>query len=227
MTPGVYNTSLNLSSFGVANNPLAVPVTINVTQPSTNQVTFSPTSLTFNASVTGPVPAPQNVSVTSTTPGLSFSASSDSAWLTTSAPATTPGSLSVFVSQAGLAAGTYTGHLTINTPAAMNPTTTLTVTLNLAQNPPVTLMQTSFPGSTLDGWAYSPQGLAPNWSVNNGVVSYSGGGATQIYAGNSTWANYAVQTNFMLTTLTDYPGGIRGYINQSTGASYAAWALSR
>ena len=99
----------------------------------------------------------------------------------------------------------------------------MTVALNLTQNPPVTLMQTSFPGSTLDGWAYSPQGLASNWSVSNGVVSYNGGGASQIYAGNNTWSNYAVQASFRLSTLTDYPGGIRGYVNPSTGASYAAW----
>ena len=223
LTPGVYNTNLNLASFGVANSPLAVPVTVNVTQPSNNQVTASPTSLAFNASVTEPMPASQNVSITSTTPGISFSASSDAAWLTTSGPGTTPGTLSVSVNQAGLAAGTYTGHLTITALAALNPTTSMTVTLNLSQNAPVTLMQTSFPGSTLDGWAYSPQGLASNWSVNNGVVSYSGGGATQIYAGNSAWANYVVQASLKLSTLTDYPGGIRGYLNPSSGASYAAW----
>jgi Viral BACON domain len=223
LTPGVYNTSLNLASFGVANNPLSVPVTVNVTQPSTNQLTASPTSLAFNAAVTGPAPAPQSVNLTSTTPGVSFSSSSDAAWLTTSGTGTTPGTLSVFVNQAGLAPGTYTGHITITAPAAMNPTTVMAVTLTLSQNPPVTLMQASFPGSTLDGWTYSPQGLASNWSVSNGVVSYNGGGATQIYAGNSAWANYAVQSSFRLSSLTDYPGGIRGYVNPSTGASYAAW----
>jgi hypothetical protein len=223
LSAGVYGTSINLASFGVANNPLSVPVTVNVTQPSTNQVTVSPTSLTFNAAVTGPLPAPQNVSITSTTPGISFASSSDAAWLTTSDSGTTPGNVSVFVNQAGLAAGTYTGHLTITAPAAMNPTIVMTVILNLTQNPPVTLMQTSFTGSTLDGWTYSPQGLASNWSVSNGVVSYNGGGATQIYAGNSAWANYAVQASFRLSSLADYPGGIRGYINPSSGASYAAW----
>lgn len=223
LSPGVYNTNLSLASFGVANNLLSLPVTINVTAPSTNQVTVSPASLTFNAAVTGPVPAPQNLSITSSTAGISFGSSSDAAWLTTSGTGTTPGTLSVFVNQAGLTPGTYVGHVTITAPAAMNPTTVITVTLNLTQNPPVTLMQTSFPGSTLDGWTYSPLGLASNWSVSNGVVSYNGGGATQIYAGNGSWSNYAFQASFRLSSLTDYPGGIRAYINPSTGASYAAW----
>ncbi len=223
LSPGVYNTIINLASFGVANSPVSIPVTINVTQPSTNKLTVSPTSLAFNAAVSGPFPAPQNVNLTSTTSGLSFSTSTDAAWLATSGSGATPATLSVYVNQAGLTAGNYVGHITITAPAAMNPTITMTVTLNLTQNPPVTLMQTSFPGSTLDGWAYSPQGLASNWSVSNGVVSYNGGGASQIYAGNNTWSNYAVQASFRLSTLTDYPGGIRGYVNPSTGASYAAW----
>ena len=223
LTPGVYNTNLNLASFGVANNPFSLPVTLNVTQPSTNQVTISPNSLTFSAAVTGPVPGLQNLAISSSTPGISFSSSSDAAWMTSSGTGPTPGTLSVFVNQAGLTPGTYTGHITVTAPGAMNPTTSITVTLNLTQIPPVTLMQASFPGSTLDGWAISPQGLASNWSVSNGIVSYNGGGATQIYAGNSAWANYAVQASIKLSTLTDYPGGIRGYVNPSTGASYAAW----
>jgi hypothetical protein len=223
LSAGVYNTQINVASFGVANNPVAVPVTINVTQPSTNQLTVLPTSLQFNAAVTGPVPAAQNLSLTSTTSGLSFTSSSDSAWLTTSGSGVTPGSITVSVNQAGLTAGAYTGHITIMAPGAMNPTSTVTVSLTLTQTPPATLMQTVFPGTTLDGWAYSPQGLAAGWSLNSGVVSYNGGGATQIYAGNSSWSNYTVQASFHLSVLTDYPGGIRGYINPSTGASYAAW----
>ena len=223
LSPGTYNTQINVAAFGVTNSPIALPVTVNVTQPSTNQLTVSPASLQFSAAVGGFTPAPQTLSLSSTTAGLSFTASSDSTWLTTTASGTTPGSLSISVNQAGLAAGTYTGHVAIFAPAAMNPNTTMNVTFNVTQTPPVTLMQTSFPGTKLDGWAYSPQGLASNWSVNNGIVSYNGGGATQIYAGNNTWSNYSVQANFLLSVLSDYPGGIRGYINPATGASYAAW----
>ena len=223
LTAGTYNGQLNLNSFGATNGPLSLPITATVTQPSTNQLTFNPASLTFAGAVGGSNPTAQSLAMSSSAPGLAFTIASDSAWLTSTASGTTPTSTQVTVNTAGLAAGSYTGHLTISAPAAMNPSSTVTVTLNIALTPPVTLMQDSFPGTTLDGWAYSPLGLASGWSLSNGVVSYNGGGATQIYAGNNSWANYTVSAGIQLSALTDYPGGIRGYINPTTGASYAAW----
>ena len=220
---GTYSAQISLTSLGTKTPTTLIPVTINVTQPSTNQLSVSPASLGFSAAVGSFTPAAQSLNVTSTTSGLQYSASSDSTWLSTTQSGTTPGSLSVAVNQAGLTAGSYTGHITISSPAAMNPTTSVTVILNVSQVPPVTLMQTSFPGTTLDGWAYSPQGLGSNWTVGNGAVSYNGGGATQIYAGNNAWNNYTVQVNFLLSSMADYPGGIRGYVNPATGASYTAW----
>ncbi len=223
LSVGTYNTQISLAAYGVTISPVSLPVTVNVTQPSTNQLSVSPTSLQFNAAVGGLTPAAQTLNISSTTAGLSFTSSSDSAWLTTTPSGTTPGSISVSANQAELSAGTYSGHITIFAPAAMNSSTTVNVALTVASTPPVTLMQSLSPGTTLDGWAYSPQGLVSNWSVNNGIVSYNGGGGTQIYAGNSAWTNYSVQTNFLLSVMSDYPGGIRGYINPSTGAAYAAW----
>jgi len=224
LSAGTYNAQIALTSFGAVNQATTIPVTIDVTQPSANQLSVSAPSLTFNAALGGSTLPSQNISVTSTNAGLGYTVASDSSWLMASiASGTTPNSFSVSADQTGLSAGTYTGHLTISSPAAMNPTTTITVTLNLTQLPPVTLMQTAFPGTTLDGWAYSPQGLAANWSLSNGMLSYSGGGATQIYAGNGTWTNYTVQASIMLSNLIDFPGGIRGYVNPATGAAYAAW----
>lgn len=223
LTTGTYNSQIALASFGTTNSPIAIPVTIKVTAPSSNQLFVSPSSLQFNAALGSVMPASQSLTLSSTNSGLGYTASSDSSWLTTTASGTTPGALTISVNQAGLSAGSYTGHITISAPTAMNPTTTVTVTLNVSNTPPVMLMQTTFPGTTLDGWVYSPQGLASNWSLSNNVLTYSGGGATQIYAGNSTWSNYTVQVNFLLSSLSDYPGGIRGYMNPATGAAYLAW----
>jgi hypothetical protein len=79
----------------------------------------------------------------------------------------------------------------------------------------------------LAGWAYSPLGNASGWSVvalSNGesAAQYNGEGATQLYAGNLAWTDYSVQSDVQLSTLNNYPGGLRGRV-QSNGAGYAVW----
>jgi hypothetical protein len=224
LAAGSYSGQISLASFGATNGPVVLPVSVNVTQPlAPSQLTVAPAALSFSALSGADGPAAQTITLSASTSALAFTVSSDSTWLTSTASGTTPGSVQVSVAPSALAAGTYTGHLTISAPAAANPTTTVTVTLVVTVLPTYTLMQTTFANSTLDGWAASPLGLASGWSVNNNVLEYNGGGATQLYAGNSSWSNYTVKAGFLLSSLTDYPGGIRAYINPTTGAAYAAW----
>jgi hypothetical protein len=75
----------------------------------------------------------------------------------------------------------------------------------------------------LSGWTPSPLGLFSNWSGAAGTASYSGGGHTQIYAGDPQWADYRFETKVQVTNAADYPGGIRGRVDTATGGSYAAW----
>src|SRR3954471_19169497 len=86
-----------------------------------------------------------------------------------------------------------------------------------------TLLADDFSPKPLRSWTSSPLGLAANWDASSGVAAYNGGGHTQLYAGSSTWADYTVQTKFRLANGNNYPGGLRGRVNTSTGASYAAW----
>jgi hypothetical protein len=224
LSAGSYNSQINLASFGATNGPVVIPVSVNVTQAlAPSQLTVAPASLSFNAISGADAPAAQSLTLTASTSALAYTVTSDSTWLTSTTSGTTPGSVQVSVAPSALAAGTYTGHLTISAPAAANPTTTVTVTLVITVLPTYTLMQTTFSNSTLDGWAASPLGLASGWSVSDNVLQYNGGGATQLYAGNSNWSNYTVKAGFLLSSVTDYPGGIRAYINPTTGASYAAW----
>src|SRR4051812_48934595 len=85
------------------------------------------------------------------------------------------------------------------------------------------LLADDFGPKPLRSWTSSPLGLAANWDASSGVAAYNGGGHTQLYAGSSTWADYTVQTKFRLANGNNYPGGLRGRVNTSTGASYAAW----
>jgi hypothetical protein len=38
-----------------------------------------------------------------------------------------------------------------------------------------------------------------------------------------TWADYTVETKFRLDNGSNYPGGLRGRLDMTTGQSYAAW----
>ena len=62
-----------------------------------------------------------------------------------------------------------------------------------------------------------------NRSIELALAAYNGGGHTQLYAGSGSWTDYTVQTSVRLQTASNYPGGLRGRVNLTSGAGYAAW----
>ena len=93
-----------------------------------------------------------------------------------------------------------------------------------AAPPPATeLFADDFSSNSLSNWTPSPLGLFSNWTAASGYASYDGGGHTQIYTGDDEWADYTLKTKFRVTEAQNYPGGIRGRVNTTTGESYAAW----
>jgi hypothetical protein len=85
------------------------------------------------------------------------------------------------------------------------------------------LLEDSFNGDSSVGWLASPMGLSNGWSRVGGANEYAGLGNTQQYAGNPAWSNYNFEAKILLFDLYNYPGGIRGRVDPSTGAGYAAW----
>ncbi len=85
------------------------------------------------------------------------------------------------------------------------------------------LASDDFNDGNADGWTISPLGGADGWSVIDGVYHYDGSGHTQSYSGDANWGDYVLDVKFRLSTLSDYPGGIRGRVNPDTGAAYAVW----
>ena len=85
------------------------------------------------------------------------------------------------------------------------------------------LFSDSFNSGTLNNWNVSPLGLFSNWTATSDLADYNGGGETQIYAGQATWSNYTAETKFQVFSNQNYPGGLRGRVNLSTGACYAVW----
>ncbi len=134
---------------------------------------------------------------------LMLSASSDGTRMTVRVPGGAVGTLNVSANNAGGTATLTNGFTYVN-----------------AAN---ILFSDSFNSGTLNNWNVSPLGLFSNWTATSDVADYNGGGHTQVYAGQSAWANYTVETKFQVFSNQNYPGGLRGRVNLSTGACYAAW----
>ena len=131
LAAGNYNGSITITSSGVANSPLTIPVSLTVTS---GTITLNPTSLSFSVATGGVAPA-QAVQVSTNGSQVTFSAvgtpnSGAVNWLSaTPATGTTPGSISVSVDASKLTPGTYNGTVTVSAPnaAAANLPVTLTV----------------------------------------------------------------------------------------------------
>ena len=108
-------------------------------------------------------------------------------------------------------------NVTISSSNATSPFT-LPVSLHLGTQ----LFSDNF-GAGSSQWTASPLGLASNWTVSANSFNYNGGGHTQQYAGSSSWTDYVFSADITLANHSNYPGGIRGRVNLSTGASYAVW----
>ena len=181
----------------------------------------TPMSLSFVAMQGQSSPAPQTIKVYNQgSQTISWTATSSASWLKLSASSgTTPATLSVSVDTSSLTAGTYNGTVTVTPPSGAGSAQVIAVTLNFQNN----LLSSNFDDGSIEGWAVSPQGRGANWSVINQALNYNGGGATQLYAGNSAWTDYDMQVGIKLSTLADYPAGFRGRVNPVSGASYAVW----
>lgn len=158
LAAGTYQGSISIVSAGAANSPLTVPVTFIVLPAQT--LALSPSSMTFNYSIGSVVPAAQQLSVTSTGGALNFTVAvpAVATWLKASAqsgatPLSAP--LNISVDPTGLVVGTYTGTLTVSSPAAGNSPLTVSVTLNVAALPVPVLTTVSNAAS------FSPGPVAP------------------------------------------------------------------
>ena len=115
LAAGTYTATVRVESAGVNGSPKLVPVTLSLAPAAAAALSVTPSSLAFTATAGGANPAAQTLSVANTGTGtLSFTASDNAAWLAvTPASGTAPASLSVSVNVAGLAAGTYSGAVTV------------------------------------------------------------------------------------------------------------------
>jgi hypothetical protein len=216
MAEGTYNATITLSAPGATNSPISIPVTLAV---KTAVLSVAPTSLNFFGTSTLN-PTPQTFQVSNLGTGnLDWSANGTSNWLGLSATTgTAPSAVSVSPNTSTLANNTYSDTITITSPDVNNSPATISVSTQVGS----LLFSDNFSGGA-GNWTVGPLGFNSGWSVTNGTYTYSGEGHTQSWAGTSSWTDYTVATNFQLSSTSDYPGGLRGRLNTTTGASYGAW----
>jgi uncharacterized protein (TIGR03437 family) len=138
LSAGTYTSSVQISAAGASNSPVSITVTLTVAAAPPSLAT-APQALTFNYTVGGAVPAVQNVSITNAGGGaLSWAASAGASWLSlSSASGTAPGTLSVSVNPATLAAGTYTASVQITASGASRSPASVGVKLTVQAAQPV------------------------------------------------------------------------------------------
>jgi hypothetical protein len=150
---------------GTASTPLLPSLRV-----SANSLTF----LGFN-------PAPQSVSISSSGSALNWNATDDRTWLSvTPGTGSTPGTVTVSVNTAGLAAGTYNGVITVTAPGASN-SPTISVSLSVPSTPPTLVVNpNSLEFSAIVGGA-SPAGKSFE------ITNAGGGSINWTAAVNQTW----------------------------------------
>lgn len=216
LSAGTYTGTLTLTPS--TGSVVQIPVTLSVTASPSAVINAVPSAV-YMFSPVGSSPTAATVSVqNSGTGALPWTATSNVSWLTPSpASSAAAGTLTLTPSTAALAVGTVMGNITLSSTNA-TAAVTVPVTLNIGN----LLFQDQF-ASGSSQWTASPLGMASNWSVSNGSFNYNGNGHTQMYAGSQSWTDYTVSADVKLTNTSNYPGGIRGRVNLTSGAAYAVW----
>jgi uncharacterized protein (TIGR03437 family) len=191
LNAGVYTGSLLIAGDGISNSPVFVPVTLTVSPNPT--LGTSPTSLTFNAQPKSTVSISETVAVSSSF-ASSVTVSPSAAWLSASlAGGNTPTTLTVTANPTSMAAGSYTGSVTITGSGANPPVVILPVSLVVSATPAPVLAavtngityanQIGAPGLIVSLWGtgLGPTPPAPLQLANPTTIATSAGG-TQVLA---------------------------------------------
>jgi uncharacterized protein (TIGR03437 family) len=130
LSAGTYTGTVQISATGVSDSPLSIAVTLTVTAAPASLV-VAPQALTFQYTAGGAAPAAQDISIANGSVGaLSWTVSSGAYWAVLSATSgNAPGTLSVSVNPANLAAGSYATAVTVAATDATVSPVSIAVTL--------------------------------------------------------------------------------------------------
>jgi hypothetical protein len=179
LTEGQYNGTITVTATGASNTPQTINVTYNVSSQPT--ISLSTNNLTFNGVKGDANPAGQTFNITNSGGSLNWTVSDNASWLDkTPSGGNGNGTVTASINTTNMNPGTYTGTITVSAPGAANPTQTINVTYNLAQQPAISLNKTSL------SFAATPNGSLP--SSQTFTISNSGGGTLNwSVSDNGSW----------------------------------------
>ncbi len=161
LAAGGYTGSVTITASGATGSPITIPVTLTVVP--AQSLAVSPSSLTFNYVLNASAPAAQTATLTSSGGSAPFTVATKTAdggtWLqVTPASGTTPATLSISIVTTGLAAGTYSGTVTLSSASATQ-TATVTVSMTVAAVPMPTI------GVVANAGSYAAGSVAPGENI--------------------------------------------------------------
>jgi len=228
-----FSDSTEVSAGSDPRDPLSMP---------TSPLQVTPTNLSFSSTVNGPPPSSQTLTITDINGNtVSWTASVDQPWLTISSiSGTTPSAITVNVSTAGLAIGSYTGAITITPSGAGNVSQTVSVTLVVLPLQSVglvaaydfnagsgaTVADVSGHGhtGTLSGATWTPQGrfgAALSFDGANDWVTIADAAALDLTTGMtlSAWVYPTATTGWRTVLLKEQVGGLIYALYASTDST--------
>ncbi len=234
---GTYTGTVTITASGASGSPITYAVTLNVVNPIT--ITATPAKLNFTALLNATAPAAQSVQVAATGPAgaavatfpfaTSVTTTAGGTWLSvTPVSGNDPGSISVSVNPVGLAAGAYTGTVTISS-TNQNGATPATVTVSLL----VSASPTPVIASVANGASYSAGAVSPgeevaifgtNFGPSTVVSAMPTGGAYPTTLSNTqvlfdgTPAPIIAVTNGQVNVMVPY--GVSGRASTAVQVSY-------
>jgi uncharacterized protein (TIGR03437 family) len=176
-TAGSYSYTVQVFDSGIPRQPVNQSYSGFINPAAA--VSASPSSLTFSVRQGDPNPSAQTLAVSSSGASLSFTISATTVsggnWLSVSPTSSqTLANLSVSVNSSGLAAGNYSGQLTISAPNASPSSVTVPVTLTVLALATLTCSPTTGPvtvGVSYSATCTASGGTAPyTWSINPGAL---------------------------------------------------------
>ena len=126
LAAGTYAAAITISATGATNAPQMIPVSLTISAPPQTSpvIGLNLSSLSFTGTAGGTNPAPQSFTISNTGSGtLAWTAGDNASWLTLSpATGTNTGTVTANVNLTGLAAGTYSGAITVAATGAASKT---------------------------------------------------------------------------------------------------------
>ncbi|MEQ1844163.1 MAG: choice-of-anchor D domain-containing protein [Nitrospira sp.] len=195
LSVGTVSTPITIAASGATNTPQTVTVSLTITAtPAPPAIGLSPASLSFTAQQGGGNPTAQNVTLSNTGGGtLGWNVSHDATWLGHNpGTGTGTGTITISVTTGTLAAGTYSGQVTI-WPTGATPVV-LPVTFTITAAPAITLAPS--------GLSYTATQGAANPVNQNVSLTNSGGTLNWTVSDDAPWLTVSPTSGSGSRTLT-------------------------